>query len=230
MAGSPSAPSAIPVAEGEPAPTALDAAGIREVVSGFRDAAVRAAGAGFRVAEIHAAHGYLLHEFLSPLTNTRTDEYGGSFENRARLLLEVVDAVRTVWPDELPLWVRISATDWAEGGWDIDQSVELSAVLATRGVDLIDVSSGGAVRHQQVVAAPGYQVPFAERIRREAGIATGAVGLITEPAQADAIIATGQADVVLLARELLRDPYFPRRAAKELGAELTPPDQYRRAW
>ena len=150
--------------------------GIREVVRGFRDAAVRAAGAGFRVAEIHAAHGYLLHEFLSPLTNTRTDEYGGSFENRARLLLEVVDVIRTVWSDELPLWVRISATDWAEGGWDIDQSVELSAVLATRGVDLIDVSSGGAVRHQQVVAVPGYQVPFAERIRREAGIATGAVG------------------------------------------------------
>ena len=209
---------------------ALDAAGIREVVDGFRDAAVRALGAGFRVAEIHAAHGYLLHEFLSPLTNTRTDEYGGSFENRTRLVLEVVDEVRAVWPDELPLWVRISATDWAEGGWDIDESVELAALLATRGVDLIDVSSGGAVRHQQVVAAPGYQVPFAERIRREAGIATGAVGLITEPAQADAIIAAGQADVVLLARELLRDPYFPRRAAQALGAELTAPDQYLRAW
>ena len=191
---------------------------------------MRALGAGFRVAEIHAAHGYLLHEFLSPLTNRRTDEYGGSFENRARLVLEVVDEVRTVWPGELPLWVRISATDWAEGGWDIEQSVELAAVLATRGVDLIDVSSGGAVRHQQVVAAPGYQVPFAERIRREAGIATGAVGLITEPAQADAIIAAGQADVVLLARELLRDPYFPRRAAQALGAELTAPDQYLRAW
>jgi len=226
----PFAPSAIPVAEGEAPPTALDAAGIREVIGGFRDAAERAAGAGFRVAEIHAAHGYLLHEFLSPLTNARTDEYGGSFENRTRLVLEVVDEVRAVWPDELPLWVRISATDWAEGGWDIDESVELSAVLATRGVDLIDVSSGGAVRHQQVVAAPGYQVPFAERIRREAGIATGAVGLITEPAQAEAIIATGQADVVLLARELLRDPYFPRRAARELGAELTAPDQYLRAW
>jgi 2,4-dienoyl-CoA reductase-like NADH-dependent reductase (Old Yellow Enzyme family) len=204
--------------------------GIREVIDGFRDAALRALGAGFRVAEIHAAHGYLLHEFLSPLTNRRTDEYGGTFENRARLVLEVVDEVRTVWPGELPLWVRISATDWAEGGWDIEQSVELAAVLATRGVDLIDVSSGGAVRHQQVVAVPGYQVPFAERIRREAGIATGAVGLITEPAQADAIIAAGQADVVLLARELLRDPYFPRRAAQALGAELTAPDQYLRAW
>jgi 2,4-dienoyl-CoA reductase-like NADH-dependent reductase (Old Yellow Enzyme family) len=226
----PVAPSAIPVAEGETAPTALDPTGIRDVIDGFREAAVRALGSGFRVAEIHAAHGYLLHEFLSPLTNTRTDEYGGTFENRIRLVLEVVNDVRTVWPDELPLWVRISATDWAEGGWDIDQSVELAAVLATRGVDLIDVSSGGAVRHQQVVAAPGYQVPFAERIRREAGIATGAVGLITEPAQADAIIAAGQADVVLLARELLRDPYFPRRAARALGAELTAPDQYLRAW
>jgi 2,4-dienoyl-CoA reductase-like NADH-dependent reductase (Old Yellow Enzyme family) len=224
------APSAIPVAEGERAPTALDTTGIREVGDGFREAAVRALGAGFRVAEIHAAHGYLLHEFLSPLTNTRTDAYGGSFENRTRLVLEVVDEVRTVWPEELPLWVRISATDWAEGGWDVDESVELAAALATRGVDLIDVSSGGAVRHQQVVAAPGYQVPFAERIRREAGIATGAVGLITEPAQADAIIAAGQADVVLLARELLRDPYFPRRAAQALGAELTAPDQYLRAW
>ena len=145
-------------------------------------------------------------------------------------MLEVVDEVRAIWPDELPLWVRISATDWAEGGWDIDESVALAAVLATRGVDLIDVSSGGAVRHQQVVAAPGYQVPFAERIRREAGIATGAVGLITEAMQAETILATGRADVVLLARELLRDPYFPRRAAKELGVELTPPDQYRRAW
>ena len=223
------APSAVPF-EGYAAPVALDAAGIDRVVADFAAAARRARDAGFDVLEIHAAHGYLLHEFLSPLTNTRTDEYGGSFENRARLLLEVVDVIRTVWSDELPLWVRISATDWAEGGWDIDESVELAAELATRGVDLIDVSSGGAVRHQQVVAAPGYQVPFAERIRREAGIATGAVGLITEPAQADAIIATGQADVVLLARELLRDPYFPRRAAKALGAELTPPDQYRRAW
>ncbi len=226
----PVAPSAIPVSEGEPAPTALDGAGIREVVAGFRDGAVRALGAGFRVAEIHAAHGYLLHEFLSPLTNTRTDGYGGSFENRVRLVLEVADGVRAVWPDDLPLWLRISATDWAEGGWDIDQSVELARLLEPRGVDLIDVSSGGAVRHQQIVATPGYQVPFAERIRNEAGIATGAVGLITEAEQAEAIVASGQADVVLLARELLRDPYFPRRAAKALGAELTPPDQYRRAW
>lgn len=226
----PVAPSAIPLEPEAMAPTALDAAGIREVVADFRAAAVRAADAGFRVGEIHAAHGYLLHEFLSPLTNTRTDEYGGTFENRVRLLLEVVDEVRAVWSDELPLWVRISATDWAEGGWDIDQSVDLAALLAPRGVDLIDVSSGGAVRHQQVVATPGYLVPFAARIRSEVGIATGAVGLITEAEQADAIVASGQADVVLLARELLRDPHFPRRAAKDLGAELTPPNQYLRAW
>ena len=204
--------------------------GIRAVVDGFAAAAVRAAEAGFRIAEIHAAHGYLLHEFLSPLANHRTDEYGGSFDNRVRLLLEVVEATRAVWPDELPLWVRISATDWAPGGWDIDESVELARRLRGLEVDLIDVSSGGAVRHQEISPHPGYQVPFAERIRREADIATGAVGLITEPEQADAIVATGQADVVLLARELLRDPYFPRRAAEALGVELTAPDQYLRAW
>jgi 2,4-dienoyl-CoA reductase-like NADH-dependent reductase (Old Yellow Enzyme family) len=226
----PVAPSAVPLEpDGEP-PTALDAIGLRAVVEGFRAAALRALGAGFSVVEIHAAHGYLLHEFLSPLANQRTDRYGGSFENRVRLLLEVVDALRTVWPEALPLWVRISATDWADGGWNIDESVELARLLAGRGVDLIDVSSGGLVRHQQVVASPGYQVPFAERIRREAGIATGAVGLITDPEQAEAIVASEQADVVLLAREMLRDPYFARRAAKALGSEPTPPDQYRRAW
>ncbi len=211
-------------------PDRSDATGIRAVVNGFRDAAQRAADAGFHLVEIHAAHGYLLHEFLSPLANERTDEYGGSFDNRVRLLLEVAEAVRTVWPEELPLWARISATDWAEGGWDIDASVELARRLATVDVDLIDVSSGGLVRHQQVTVGPGYQVPFAERIRREAGIATGAVGLITQPDQAEAIIASEQADVVLLAREMLRDPYFPRRAAHALSAELIPPDQYRRAW
>ncbi len=226
----PVAPSAIPfVPDGEP-PTALDEAAIRAVVDDFRNAARRAAEAGFRVVELHAAHGYLLHEFLSPLANERTDDYGGSFRNRARLLLETTEAVRAVWPDELPLWVRISATDWADGGWNIDESVELARLLATRGVDLIDVSSGGLVPHQQVVAAPGYQVPFAERIRREAGIATGAVGLITDPEQAEAVIASGQADVVLLARELLRDPNFPLRAARALGVEIIPPEQYRRAW
>ena len=224
------APSAVSHDPSGPAPMALDREGIRTVVDAFRNAAARAERAGFRVVEIHAAHGYLLHEFLSPLSNERTDEYGGSFDNRIRLLLEVVGAVRSAWPERLPLWVRISATDWAEGGWDIDDSVELAHRLRALAVDLVDVSSGGLVRHQQVGVGPGYQVPFAERIRREAGIPTGAVGLITEAMQAETILATGRADVVLLARELLRDPYFPRRAAKELGAELTPPDQYRRAW
>ena len=226
----PVAPSAIPFEPGGEPPTSLDEAGIRAVIDGFRDATLRASEAGFRVVEIHAAHGYLLHEFLSPLANERTDSYGGSFRNRVRLLLEVVEAVRAAWPEPLPLWMRISATDWADGGWNIDESVELARMLPALGVDLVDVSSGGLVRHQAVAVAPGYQVPFAERIRREAGIATGAVGLITEPGQADAIVASGQADVVLLAREMLRDPYFPRRAGHELGAELTPPDQYRRAW
>ena len=226
----PVAPSAISHDPAGPLPTVLDAAGIRAVVHGFRDAARRAADAGFHLVEIHAAHGYLLHEFLSPLANERTDEYGGSFDNRVRLLLEVAEAVRRVWPEELPLWARISATDWAEGGWDLDASIELARRLAAVGVDLIDVSSGGLVRHQQVTVGPGYQVPFAERIRREAGIATGAVGLITQPEQAEAIIASEQADVVLLAREMLRDPYFPRRAAHALNAELNPPNQYRRAW
>ncbi len=226
----PVAPSAIPLEPGGEPPTPLDEQGIRDVVDDFRTAAVRAAGAGFRVVEIHAAHGYLLHEFLSPLANERTDAYGGDFRNRVRLLIEVVEGIRGVWPEKLPLWVRISATDWAEGGWDIDESVELARLLAPLGVDLIDVSSGGAVRHQQVAVGPGYQVPFAERIRREASVATGAVGLITEPRQADEIIASGQADVVLLARELLRDPYFPRRAARALEIEPEPPDQYRRAW
>jgi len=226
----PVAPSAVPVEPGGDPPTALDTAGIRAVVAAFEDAALRAVGAGFRLVEIHAAHGYLLHEFLSPLTNERTDDYGGTFANRARLTLEVAEAIRGVVPDGMPLWVRISATDWAEGGWDIDESVELARLLAAIGVDLIDTSSGGLVRHQRVVVEPGYQVPFAERIRREAGIATGAVGLITDPAQAEEIVASGRADVVLLARELLRDPYFARRAALALESELTAPDQYLRAW
>ncbi|MDH4177035.1 MAG: NADH:flavin oxidoreductase/NADH oxidase [Thermoleophilia bacterium] len=226
----PVAPSPIPYDPAGPSPRPLDDTAIHDVVAAFRDAAVRAGEAGFRVVELHAAHGYLLHEFLSPLANERTDAYGGGFDGRTRLLLEVADAVRSVWPEELPLWVRISATDWADGGWDLEQSVELARLLSARGVDLIDVSSGGLVPYQRVEAGPGYQVPFAERIRREAGIATGAVGLITEPAQAEEIVASGRADVVLLARELLRDPYFPRRAARALGAELAPPDQYRRAW
>lgn len=180
--------------------------------------------------ELHAAHGYLLHQFLSPLSNHREDAYGGSFENRTRLLREIIAAVREVWPAELPLWVRISATDWHEGGWDIEQSVRLARELPALGVDLVDVSSGGLVPHVKIPLGPGYQVPFAARIRREAGIATGAVSLITESDQAARIVAQDEADIVLIARESLRDPYFPRRAAQELGASLEAPVQYRRAW
>jgi 2,4-dienoyl-CoA reductase-like NADH-dependent reductase (Old Yellow Enzyme family) len=224
------APSALPFDEGWHVPQALDQAGIDGVVAAFRAAAARALEAGFQLAEIHAAHGYLLHQFLSPLSNHRTDGYGGSFDNRTRLVREVAAAVREVWPEHLPLWLRVSATDWAEGGWDAEQSVALAAQLGALGVDLVDVSSGGLVPHAKIPAAPGYQVPFAARIRREAGIATGAVGLITEPVQAQEIIAGGQADVVLVARESLRDPYFPRRAAAALGAELAAPEQYLRAW
>jgi 2,4-dienoyl-CoA reductase-like NADH-dependent reductase (Old Yellow Enzyme family) len=216
-------------AEGYPTPGALHETEIPQIVTAFRDAARRALEAGFDVAEVHAAHGYVLHQFLSPLVNTRTDHYGGSFENRARLCLEVVEGVRGVWPERLPVFVRISASDWVAGGWDLDQSVELSRLFAARGVDLVDCSSGGAVPNVQVPAAPNYQVPFAARIRREAGIATGAVGLITGAAQADAIIRGGEADCVLLAREMLRNPYWPFTAAAELGERLTRPKQYLRA-
>jgi 2,4-dienoyl-CoA reductase-like NADH-dependent reductase (Old Yellow Enzyme family) len=226
----PVAPSAIAFNEQYPMPRALDADGIAKVVADFRAAAQRALDAGFRIVELHAAHGYLLHQFLSPLSNHREDAYGGSFGNRTRLLREVVAAIRDAWPESLPLWLRISATDWAEGGWDIEQSVALCRDLGSLGVDLVDVSSGGLTPLQAIPLAPGYQVPFAARIRREAGIATGAVGLLTEPAQVEAILANGDADVVLLARELLRDPYFPRRAAKALGVDIVPPDQYGRAW
>jgi 2,4-dienoyl-CoA reductase-like NADH-dependent reductase (Old Yellow Enzyme family) len=198
-----------------PVPRALGRADIAAIVRAFSDAATRSLDAGFDVVEIHAAHGYLLHEFLSPLVNHRTDEYGGSLPNRMRLCLEVVDAVRRVWPDRLPLLLRISATDWTDGGWDVEQSVELARAARDRGVDLVDCSSGGAVR-ARVPAAPGYQVPFAERIRRETGVATGAVGLITDPHQANAIVERGQADLVLLARELLRNPYWPMHAAAAL--------------
>jgi 2,4-dienoyl-CoA reductase-like NADH-dependent reductase (Old Yellow Enzyme family) len=225
----PVGPSPEPFAENYPVPCSLSVAEIGSVVASFRSAAERALAAGFDVVEIHGAHGYLIHEFLSPLVNTRDDEYGGTFDNRARLCLEIVDAVRAVWPDRLPLFVRISATDWKEGGWDVDQAVTLARRLRDHGVDLVDCSSGGAVHDQQVVLGPGYQVPFAERIRREAGVATGAVGLITEAAQADAIIANGQADVVLLARELLRDPYWPLHAADELDVTVPWPPQYLRA-
>ncbi len=225
----PVAPSAIAFAPDYPVPVALDASGIKTVVEGFRQAARRALEAGFDFVEIHAAHGYLLHEFLSPLANQRTDAYGGSFDNRIRLVLEVVDAVRAVWPERLPLFVRISATDWAEGGWNPDESVELAKKLSEHGVDLVDASSGGLVPNAKIPAAPGFQVQFAARIRREAGIATAAVGLITEPAQANAIVAEGEADLVFLARAMLRDPYWPVHAAATLGEQASWPKQYLRA-
>jgi 2,4-dienoyl-CoA reductase-like NADH-dependent reductase (Old Yellow Enzyme family) len=224
------APSAVPFDKDWHVPQALDAEGIRKVIADFRASAIRAREAGFKLIEVHGAHGYLLHQFMSPLSNHRTDEYGGSFENRTRIVREVIAAVREVWPSELPLWLRISATDWADGGWNIEESVRLAGELSAWGVDLVDVSSGGLVPHVKIPVAPGYQVPFAARIRQETGMATGAVGLITEPAQADGIIAGGAADLVLIARASLRDPYFPRRAAQELGATITPPEQYQRAW
>ena len=224
------APSAVPFDAGWHVPHALDEAGIRGVVADFRAAAQRALDAGFQLVELHGAHGYLLHQFLSPLSNHRTDAYGGSFDNRTRLLREVVVAVREVWPEHLPLWLRISATDWADGGWTAEESVALARMVKPLGVDLVDVSSGGLVPRVKIPLGPGYQVPFAAQVRREAGIATGAVGLITEAAQAEAILAAGAADVVSIARESLRDPYFPRRAAGELGARITAPVQYGRAW
>lgn len=223
------APSAIKFADDYPQPVALDAAGIKKVIADFRSATERSLAAGFKVIEIHAAHGYLLHEFLSPLSNQRTDTYGGSFENRIRLLLEVVAAVRQVLPDDYPLFVRISATDWTEGGWTADDSVQLSTWLRDRGVDLVDASTGGNVGTAKIPVGPGYQVEFAERIKRETGLATGAVGLITTPEEAEAVIANGQADLVLLAREELRDPYFPLHAAHALGADVAWPVQYERA-
>ncbi len=224
------APSALPFDAGWPQPQALDAAGIAKVVADFRAAARRALEAGFQLVEIHAAHGYLLHQFLSPLSNQRTDAYGGSFDNRTRLVREVVSAVREVWPAELPLWMRISATDWAEGGWDIEQSVALAEQVKPLGVDLIDTSSGGLLAQVKIPLGPGYQVPFAKRIRQAAGIATGAVGLITTAPQAQAILEAGDADVVLIGRESLRDPYFPLRAAQTLGVTVEVPVQYQRAW
>ncbi len=210
------------------APRPMTAADLEAVVAAFAAAARRARQAGFGFVEIHAAHGYLLHEFLSPLVNRRDDGYGGPFEGRTRLLLEVTAAVRAAWPAELPLWVRISATDWADGGWDVPEAARLAARLRDAGVDLVACSSGGAVASQRIARGPGYQVPFAERIRREAGVRTGTVGLITEPAQADAILREGKADLVLLGRVMLREPYWPLRAAIELGVEGPWPQQYRR--
>jgi 2,4-dienoyl-CoA reductase-like NADH-dependent reductase (Old Yellow Enzyme family) len=212
-------------------PTELTRSDIQTIVAAFAMATQRAVNAGFEVLEIHSAHGYLSHEFLSPLSNTRTDEYGGSFENRTRFTRQVVQAVREVWPERLPLFVRISATDWMDGGWSIEESVELSRKLKDLGVDLMDCSSGGTSLAAKIPLEPGYQVPFAERIRREAAIPTGAVGLITAAKQSDDIIRNGCADIVLLAREFLRDPYWPIHAAIELGAELPPiPPQYARAY
>ena len=226
----PLAPSALAYAADYRLPRALDEAEIAAIPQQFAAAARRADAAGFDLVEIHAAHGYLLHQFLSPLSNRRSDGYGGSFENRTRLLREVVQATRAAWPQDKPLWLRISATDWVAEGWDIEQSIALCRVLRDEGVDLVDVSSGGLDPRQQIEVVPGYQVGFAARIRHEAGIATGAVGLISTAAQAETILASAQADVVLLARELLRDPYFPRRAARELGVAPPVPRQYARAW
>ena len=226
----PVAPSAVAFAGDYPHPVALDDAGMRKVTADFAASARRARAAGFGVIEIHAAHGYLLHEFLSPLSNRREDRYGGTLANRARLVREVVAAVRDEWPAPKPLFVRVSATDWIDGGWDIGECIELARRLRDDGVDLIDVSSGGNVAHARIPVEPGYQVPFAARIRREAGIATGAVGLITDARQAQQILENADAEVIVMAREMLRDPYFPRRAARELGAAITPPEQYLRAW
>jgi 2,4-dienoyl-CoA reductase-like NADH-dependent reductase (Old Yellow Enzyme family) len=223
------APSAVPFAETYAQPMELDLAGIQSITKAFTRATGRAIEAGFDLIELHAAHGYLLHEFLSPLSNRRTDQYGGRFENRIRLVLEVVDAMHAALPVEMPLLVRISATDWAEGGWDIDQSVALAKVLREHSVDLVDVSSGGMTPHAVMPIGPGYQTGFSERIRREARIPTGAVGMITDAAQAEHILRTGQADVVLLARELLREPYWPLQAANELGDATSWPAQYLRA-
>jgi 2,4-dienoyl-CoA reductase-like NADH-dependent reductase (Old Yellow Enzyme family) len=217
-------------ADGYPKPAALSVAEIGGVVAAFRDGARRAREAGFQVVEIHAAHGYLIHEFLSPLCNFRTDEYGGSFENRTRLAREVTEAVRREWPERFPLFLRISASDWIDGGWDVEQSVALARSLTPLGLDLIDCSSGGIVPPPtRIPVGPGYQTAFAERIRREAGVPTGAVGMIQSPQQADHILRTGQADMVLLARQLLRDPYWPLHAAQELRAEVAWPPQYDRA-
>jgi 2,4-dienoyl-CoA reductase-like NADH-dependent reductase (Old Yellow Enzyme family) len=219
-----------PVAFGDyRTPKELSEADVAAVVGAFAAAAVRADEAGFEVAELHAAHGYLLHQFLSPLSNHRVDGYGGDFAGRVRAVLEVVDAVRAVWPERKPLFVRLSATDWVDGGWSLEETVELSRLFVGRGVDLVDVSSGGLAPEQQIVAGPGYQVPFARAVREGSGLPTAAVGLITEPQQAEQVLAEGSADAVLLARAILRDPMWPLRAAHELGVDVAWPPQYERA-
>ena len=221
-------PSNIAFNDGERTPESLNKEGIDKVISDFKAAAGRALVAGFNVIEIHSAHGYLLHEFLSPLSNQRTDEYGGSFENRTRMLRQVINAVNSVWPVENPLFVRISSTDWTEGGWTIEESVKLAFILKEMGVDLIDCSSGGNVYNARIPLGPGYQVPFSEAVRKT-GILTGAVGLITTVRQAETILQEEKADLVLFARELLRNPYFPLLAAREEGVEVPWPMQYLRA-
>ncbi|KAA9376530.1 NADH:flavin oxidoreductase/NADH oxidase [Microbispora cellulosiformans] len=232
----PVAPSAIPFDEGHPVPHELGEEDIRRLVGDFAAAARRALAAGFKVAEVHGAHGYLIHQFLSPFSNHRTDAYGGSFENRARLALEVVDAVRAEWPEELPVFFRVSATDWLSEnpedpreGWTADDTVRLAKELLSHGVDLLDVSSGGNAPRARIATGPGYQVPFAARVRAETDLRASTVGLVTEPRQAEEIVASGQADAVMLGRALLRDPYWPNRAARELGAAGHWPDQYHRA-
>lgn len=223
------APSSLPFSKTDKTPLALDDIGIKKVISDFKMAALRALQADFKVVEIHAAHGYLIHQFLSPLSNHRTDTYGGSFENRIRLLLEIIEAVNTVWPKSLPLFVRISTTDWFEGGWSIEESIKLSSILKNMGIDLMDCSSGGAVPDVIIPVKPNYQVKFAERIKTATGILTGAVGLITEAEQAEAILQREEADLILIARKALRDPRFALNAAKKLGTTIDWPQQYRRA-
>ncbi|MFF6978599.1 NADH:flavin oxidoreductase/NADH oxidase [Streptomyces sp. NPDC008343] len=226
----PVAPSAVPFADGHPVPTELTVAEIQEVVGQFADAARRALAAGFEIAEIHGAHGYLINEFLSPYSNHRTDEYGGSYENRTRFALQVVDAVREVWPDAKPLFFRISATDWLEeDGWTADDTVRFAADLKAHGIDLLDVSTGGNASGARIPVGPGYQVPFAARVRTETTLPVAAVGLITDVEQAEKIIANGEADAVLLGRELLRSPSWARHAARELGGDVHVPDQYHRS-
>lgn len=223
------APSPIPFSEVEETPIELDKAGIEKVKADFKAAAKRAIAAGFKVIELHGAHGYLLHQFLSPVSNKRTDEYGGSFENRIRLLTEVIETIQEVWPKENLLFVRISATEWTEGGWTADDSVALAKILKDKGVDLMDCSTGGNIANAKIPLKQGYQVEFSEKVKKESGILTGAVGLITTPFQADEIIQEGEADLIFLAREMLRDPQFPLRAAHELGHEIKWPVQYERA-
>lgn len=223
------APSAIPFKESDLAPEAMDASDIEKFINDFIQATARALKAGYQLIEIHAAHGYLINQFLSPLSNQRTDQYGGSFENRIRLLLEIVDAVQHVWPAEYPIFVRISATDWADGGWTLDDSIKLAAILREKNIDLIDCSTGGLVPGVHIPVAPGYQVPFAEAVRNQAKIKTGAVGLITNPEQANQILEEGRADLIIMAREMLRDPYFALHAAHSLDDEINWPSQYLRA-